>query len=64
MTLFTKPGCLEGMHESTDYGNSTDVSALCFELKAVLGGRFPPQSSSRNGMRVRRVSPAQESEQL
>jgi len=29
---------LKEMHESTDYGNSTDVSPLCVELRAVHGG--------------------------
>ena len=56
---------LKEMHESTDYGNSTDVSALCFELKAVHGGEVsaPVEASVQQDESQDEVSPAQESEQ-
>ena len=56
---------LKEMHESTDYGNSTGVSALCFELKAVHGGEVsaPVEASVQQDESQDEVSPAQESEQ-
>ena len=34
---------LKEMHESEDYGNSSDISSICIELKALQGGEPPAE---------------------
>jgi len=57
---------LKEMHESNDYGNSTDVSPLCFELKAVHGGEasVPVEASEKKEGSQDEVALAEETEQI
>ena len=34
---------LKDMHESEDYGNASDISSICIELKALQGGEAPAE---------------------
>ena len=56
---------LKEMHESTDYGNSTDVAPLCVELRAVDGGEVsvPLEASAKQEESKDEVPLAEEPEQ-
>ena len=56
---------LKEMHESTDYGNSTDVAPLCVELRAVHGGEVsvPLEESAKQEESKDEVPLAEEPEE-
>ena len=56
---------LKEMHESSDYGNSTDVAPLCVELRAVHGGEVsvPLEASAKQEETKDEVPLAEEPEE-